>query len=117
MESPLRVSEVRPGCVGDVPDTGVALGCGEPVVEIERFSDCACDACDSVSQDLLDHLDSYLFVVVTRRFRLLRRRNQVVITVGDGGGRARNLPAPLKMKHVLADPTGWQEPFGPSWLD
>jgi len=100
----------------DVLDTGVFLGCGEPVIEIERFPDCGCDACDSGSQDLLDHLDRYLLSIVTGQFRLLNRGSQIVVTLADGGGGARGLPERLNAEDVLADPTGWQEFTGQAWL-
>ncbi len=100
----------------DVLDTGVVLGCGDPVIEIERFPDCGCDACDSGSQDLLDHLDRYLLSIVTGQFRLLHRRSQIVVTLADGRSGARGLPERLNMKDVLADSTGFQEHTGPAWL-
>lgn len=111
-EGTLPIAVGRMSCE-DVLDTGVILGCGEPVIEIERFPDCACDACDSGSDDLLEYLDEYMLAIVTGRFRLLSRRKQLVVRFDNGRGRARNVN---RSEDVLADPTGWQDFNGPAWL-
>ncbi len=101
--------------LGGISEAGVILGCGAPVMEIERFPDCGCDACDSGSLDELEHLDTHMRGIVTGRFRHLSRSGAMVMTVGDGG-RASGLRRPLRIEHVLANPTGWHEISGASWL-
>ena len=114
----------------DIRGEGVLLGVGEPAVALERVPDCGCDACDSGSQDALDGLDDEVLAVVTGVFRHLVRpgRHRVFpvgrlveqsITVRRGGYSASNLPRRhgwVDIRRVLADPTGWVETSGASWL-
>ncbi len=110
---PLVVGHSR---LGDVVDAGVVLGVGDRAIEIGRFPDCGCDACDSGSRAELDHLDAHLIGIVTGRFRHLRRRDEVVMTIGDGGWSASGRRRPPRAAKVLADPRGWAELTGASWL-
>ncbi len=102
--------------LGDVDDAGVVLGIGEPAIEIARFPDCGCDACDSGSQNEIDTLDAHLLGIVSGRFRRLSRRDEVVMTIGDGGWSASGRRRPPRAEAVLADPRGWVERSGPSWF-
>lgn len=47
---------------------GLVLGVGEPALEVEPFPDCGCDACDSGSRDLLEHLDRTILSIVDGSF-------------------------------------------------
>ncbi len=140
--------------IEDVPDAGVTLGVGDPVVRIAFIPDCGCDACDSGSQDVIDHLDSYIRPVVSGEFRHLHRGEQSITVLDDGRLQGSNIgmskgsrrpdeiaggwfryqpssrpagpftaraPRPRvrsrdRMAEILADPTGWDERSGPSWL-
>lgn len=137
-----------------VPDAGVTLGVGDPAVRIAFIPDCGCDACDSGSQDVIDHLDSYLRPIVTGEFRHLWRGRQSITVLDDGRLQGSNIgpaasnarpdgigggwfryqptsapagsfaaPAPRRRKRsrdrmaeILADPSGWDEVSGSSWL-
>ena len=101
--------------LGDVDDAGVVLGVGDPAVEIERFPDCGCDACDSGSQDELENFDAHLIGVVTGKFRRLSRRDQMIMTLGDGW-RASGRRRPPQVDKVMANSKGWDEITGASWL-
>ena len=59
---------------------GTAIGAGDPASVLEVIPDCACDACDSGSQDALDELDEYVLSVVTGAYRKLwRGRREVTV--------------------------------------
>lgn len=142
------------GRIEDVPDAGVTLGVGDPAVRIAFIPDCGCDACDSGSQNEIDHLDKYIRPVVTGEFRHLRRGRQSITVLEDGRMQGSNIrpaesnarpdgigggwfryqptsrpvepfvastPRPRKrsrdrMAEILADPSGWDEVSGASWL-
>ena len=119
----------------------------DPAVQIVFIPDCGCDACDSGSQDVIDHLDSYVRPVVSGEFHHLWRGRQSITVLDDGRRQAHNVgmaeipagfwfsvappnrgfirssPVPRRgrrtrdlVDEVLADPTGWDERAGPSWL-
>ena len=63
---------------------GVAIGAGDPAAVMEVIPDCACDACDSGSQDALDVLDEYVLCVVTGAYRKLwRGRREITVYAED----------------------------------
>ncbi|MCU1390063.1 MAG: hypothetical protein JWL72_3401 [Ilumatobacteraceae bacterium] len=105
--------------IGDVDDAGVVLGVGSPAECINWFPDCGCDACDSGSQNELDHLDNHLLGIVTGRFRRLTNRTQMITVINEDRWSASNLSAPIagQVEKVLADARGWTELTGSSWLD
>ena len=104
--------------IGDVDDAGVVLGVGSPAECINWFPDCGCDACDSGSQNELDHLDNHLLGIVTGRFRRLTKRTQTITVINEDSWSATNLSAPTGryIEKVLADPRGWIDLTGNSWL-
>ncbi len=110
---PLVVAHSR---LGEVDDGGVVLGVGDPAMPIEQFPDCGCDACDSGSQDELDHLDAHLIGVVSGRFRRFSRRDQIVMTLGDGTSSGSGRRRPPRIEEVIANPRGWDELAGASWV-
>ena len=141
---PLVVCRSR---IEDVPDAGVTLGVGDPAVRIAFIPDCGCDACDSGSQNEIDHLDKYIRPVVTGEFRHLRNGRQSITVLEDGSRQSHNigmgeLPAGIRFSvappnsrflgagpvprrgrrtrdrvdEILADPAGWHEVSGASWL-
>ncbi len=62
----------------------VVLGAGDPAEVLTIVPDCACDACDSGSQDALDELDEYVLSVVTGDYRKLRRGpREITVYSGD----------------------------------
>jgi hypothetical protein len=108
--------------IGDVDDAGVVLGVGDPVECVDWFPDCGCDACDSGSQNELDHLDTHLLGIVTGAFRRLTRGERTVTVIGDGGWSASGFRTTARrighqVEAVLADPNGWNDLRGRSWLD
>jgi hypothetical protein len=107
--------------IGDVDDAGVVLGVGKPAECVNWFPDCGCDACDSGSQNELDHLDNHVRSIVTGSFRRLRDGERVITVIGDSwnasGFRPRARRIWQEVEDVLANPVGWDELTGPSWLD
>jgi Family of unknown function (DUF6226) len=101
--------------LGSVEDAGVTLGAGDPAVCIAWIPDCGCDACDSGSQDALDELDEYVFSVVSGAFRRLSAGGRE-ITVFGGGRRAAGGFGRGEVDAILANPSGWNEVSGTSWL-
>lgn len=110
---PLVVCRSR---IDGVPDAGVTLGVGDPAVSVAFLPECGCDACDSGSQDVLDHLDSYIRPIVTGEFRFLRRRTQSIMVLGEGLRQGSNIRLRDGVDAILADPRGWDEVSGPPWL-
>jgi hypothetical protein len=108
--------------IGDVDDAGVVLGVGDPAECVNWFPDCGCDACDSGSHNELDHLDTHLLGIVTGAFRRLAHGDRIVTVIGDGGWSASGFGATdrrigSQVEAVLANPDGWSELSGRSWLD
>ena len=108
--------------IDDVDDAGLVLGVGNPAECVDWFPDCGCDACDSGSQNELDHLDNHLRSVVTGSFRRLSEGDRVITALGAdewsaSGFRAGARRIGRQVEDVLANPDGWHELTGPSWLD
>jgi hypothetical protein len=107
--------------LGDVDDAGVGLGVGDPVECVEWFPDCGCDACDSGSQNELEHLDAHLVAIVSGAFRRLSDGRRDITVLGDDTWSATGFgptPRPSRqVESVLANPVGWTEITGTSWLD
>lgn len=62
----------------------VVLGVGDPAEVVAVIPDCACDACDSGSQVVLDELDEYILGVVTGAYyRLWRGRRKITVYSDD----------------------------------
>ena len=61
----------------------VAVGAGDPATVLEVIPDCACDACDSGSQDALDVLDEYVLSVVSGAYRRLWRGRREITVYSD----------------------------------
>ena len=61
----------------------VVLGVGDPAEFVTVIPDCACDACDSGSQDALDELDEYLLGVVTGTYRKLWRGKREITVYSE----------------------------------
>ena len=114
---PLVVARSR---LGPVDDAGVTLGAGDPAVVIGWIPDCGCDACDSGSQDVLDELDEVIVGVVSGAFRRVVSGDRVITVISTdrwnasssgSGGIDRG-----EVARIMADPTGWREVSGVSWL-
>ena len=107
--------------IGDVDDAGVVLGVGNPAECVNWFPDCGCDACDSGSQNELDHLDAHLLGIVDGSFRRLSRGEQVISVIAEAwsasGFRTTGRRIGHQVEAVLAEPHGWSELRGSSWLD
>ena len=105
--------------IGDVGDAGIVLGLGIPAECIVWIPDCGCDACDSGSANELDHLDVYMNGVVTGAFRRLTDGSRTITVIGDDVRTTSGFEprAQAEVEAVLADPRGWNELSGSSWLD
>ncbi len=110
---PLLVGRSR---LGDVDDAGVVLGVGDPAVCVTWLPDCGCDACDDGSDWELERLDEYLLGIVSGTFRQLRRGDRMIEVLNDNGWSARGLRRRDRVHAILADPKGWEERSGSSWL-
>jgi hypothetical protein len=107
--------------IGDVDDAGLVLGVGDPADCVNWFPDCGCDACDSGSQNELDHLDAHMVGIVTGSFRRLSDGERVITVIDDGGWSASGFRSTgrrigREVAAVLANPHGWDELTGRSWL-
>jgi hypothetical protein len=102
--------------IGDVPETGITLGWGEPAVPVGLFPHCGCDACDGGAQRDLDSLDDRLSSIVSGGYRRLTRGDQEISAEASYGWTATGEWDSGEVEAVLADPTGWQELSGASWL-
>jgi Family of unknown function (DUF6226) len=110
---PLVIARSR---IGIIPDAGVVLGVGDPAVCVQWFPDCGCDACDSGSQNELDHLDAHIRGIVGGVFRRLTDGEREITVIGEPGWTASGEFARREVDAILADPTGWAELTGESWL-
>ena len=110
---PLVIARSR---LAEIADAGVTLGVGDPALCVAWFPHCGCDACDSGSQDVLNDLDAHLLGIVTGAFRRLSSGRSEITMVGDGRRSASDLPPGIDRARILADPIGWDEVSGPSWL-
>jgi hypothetical protein len=107
---------VRRSRLEDVDDAGVVLGIGDPAVCNTWFPECGCDACDSGSQDEVDHLDERILGVVSGTFRRLSDSSRQITVVGENGWSGSGQFDRREVEAVLANPTGWNELKGESWL-
>jgi hypothetical protein len=110
---PLVVARSR---MGDVDDAGVTLGAGDPAVCVTAIPSCGCDACDSGSRRELDELDAHLLGIVTGAFRRLSAGDRKITVIGPGTRSASGPFLDRTVGAVLADPSGWDEVSGASWL-
>jgi Family of unknown function (DUF6226) len=103
---------------GDIDDAGVALGVGDPAIWAAWFPYCGCDACDSGSQDELDRLDAHVHSIVSGAFRRLSEsaRDREITVIDEGVWSASGKFGRHELDAILADPTGWDEVAGRSWL-
>ena len=108
---PLVVARSR---IAEADDAGITLGVGDPALGVSWFPHCGCDACDSGSGDELDRLDQQILSIVTGRFRRLSQGDSEITVLREGSWSA-NLSVRRAVR-VLADPTGWAEISGPTWL-
>ena len=111
---PLIVARSR---LGDFDDAGVTVGVGDPAVCVAWFPHCGCDACDSGSQDELDELDRHIVGIVSGTFRRLTKGSREITVVDDHGWSASGGFQRREVGRILADPTGWDELAGTSWLE
>ena len=109
---PLVVARSR---IGDTDDAGITLGLGAPADCVMWFPHCGCDACDTGADTELDQLDRYMINIVTGRFRRLSQGEQQ-ITVLDSVSWSGSASSHQRTLEVLADPSGWDELSGTSWL-
>jgi hypothetical protein len=101
--------------LADIEDAGVTLGVGDPAHCVTWFPHCGCDACDSGSRNELDDLDAHVLAIVSGAFRRLSSGRAEITVIGDRRS-ASNLSSGADVARVLADPTGWEEVSGASWL-
>lgn len=105
----------------EVDAPGVVLAMGDPLVVIEHFPDCGCDACDSGSDAEIEVIDDHVTAVAAGTYRRLTRGDDVVWTLGGGRSGASFRPRRLRRAPhpttVLADPAGWVELSGSPWVE
>jgi len=111
---PLVVARSR---IGDIDDAGVTLGAGDPAVCVTWIPGCGCDACDSGSQNELDDLDAHILAIVSGVFRRLSARGCEITVLGDGSWSASGASLPRDIPAIIAEPSGWKDLSGTSWLD
>lgn len=102
--------------LGDVDDAGVTLGVGDPAVCVTWLPSCGCDACDDGSQPELDRLDDHIVAVVGGAFRHLSAGGRNVTVLGEQEWSAAGRFVRHEVEAILADPAGWNELAGESWL-
>jgi hypothetical protein len=102
--------------IGDVPETGITLGWGDPAVPVGLFPYCGCDACDGGAQRDLDSVDDRLSSIVSGGYRRLNQGDRQVDLEASYGWSAAGEWADGEVEAVLADPTGWDELSGATWL-
>jgi hypothetical protein len=110
---PLIVARSR---IENVDGAGVTLGAGDPAVCVVSIPDCGCDACDSGSQDVLDNVDEYMLAVVSGTFRRLRSGDREITIIGSDRWSASGTFGRGEVEAILADPVGWHEVSGTSWV-
>jgi hypothetical protein len=103
--------------IDEVHDAGLRIAIGDPAKAVIDIPDCGCDACDSGSANELDHLDNQLCNIVTGQIRRLWGPEGDITALRDGYSWSG---PPTRTRRVigavLADPRGWQEISGASWL-
>ncbi len=102
--------------LGDVTDAGITIAVGEPATVVTWLPDCGCDACDSGSQAELDRLDLFVTGVMLGRFRRLTRGTRRIEVIDNQGWTGLGLRRRDNVAKILADPRGWAELTGASWL-
>ena len=110
---PLIVAHSR---LEDIDDAGVTIGVGDPALSVGWLPHCGCDACDDGSQSELDQLDAWFAGVVQGTFRLLSQGDRRIMVIDDGGWSASGRFRRREVEKSLADPAGWDEISGRSWL-
>lgn len=99
----------------DDPEAGITLGWGSPPVTAGWFPHCGCDACDGGSEPELETLDNRLSSIVTGQYRHLTRGDNLIVAEADGW-RASGRRVPDHVESILANPTGWTDRTGGTWL-
>ena len=102
--------------IGDVPETGITLGWGDPAVLVGLFPHCGCDACDNGAQLDLDSVDQLLSSLVSGRYRRLTQGGREINADVGHGWVAAGWWEDGEVEAVVADPTGGHEQSGASWL-
>jgi hypothetical protein len=102
--------------LGDVADAGVTLGVGDPAVCVDWFPHCGCDACDSGSQSELDCLDDRIVGIISGVFRRLSNGERIITVDGEDAWSGSGRYARREVEAIIADPSGWEELSGASWL-
>jgi hypothetical protein len=106
--------------IDEVDDAGVILGVGDPALCVALVPDCGCDACDNGSQYELDLLDSHVLGIVSGVYRRLTDGSrEITVSTATEWSASGWFHRPFdwgQVEAVLADPTGWDELSGNSWL-
>lgn len=123
-----RVDRLLPRCVDCLPlvlaysafegvdVNAVTIGVGDPAVEVTGVPTCGCGACDSGSQAELGLLDEHMLGVLGGQFRHLTDGERTIVVHGAHSWSASGDFDRYEVDRVLADPRGWHEVTGPSWL-
>ena len=73
-------------------------------------------SCDSGSQDELDRFDDHMLGIVSGAFRRLSDGGRKITVIRGPGWSASGRFKRHEVEAVLADPAGWSELAGKSWL-
>jgi hypothetical protein len=109
---PLVIARSR---IGDTDDVGVTLGVGDPAMCVTWIPHCGCDACDDGAQYELDQVDTSILAIVLGVFRRLWSGDREITVFAEGSWNATGLGSG-DVAAVLAEPSGWNEVSGSSWL-
>ena len=112
---PAAVSLVVAAAGSTTSTMPVTFGVDDPAVCVGWLPQCACDACDPGSQNVLEELDRMVLGVVSGTFRHLVRGNSQILKFETEGWSGSNVRR-HDVAAVLADPKGWRETSGSSWL-
>ena len=102
--------------VGEVPETGLTLGWGDPAVLVGLFPFCGCDACDDGAQHELDVVDQRLGNLISGRYRRLTQGDSTITAEADHAWGANGEWEAGEVEAVLADPSGWLVLSGAAWI-
>jgi len=94
----------------------VTLGVGDPATCVGWFPHCGCDACDGGSRSELDGLDRHIAGIVSGSFRRLSDDDRQITALDNDGRSASGQFQRGEVEAIIADPDGWDELAGSSWL-
>lgn len=101
--------------LGGTVHAGITIALGDPAVVVGRSPDCGCDACDSGSDNELDHVDEQIRMVVSGEVRHLTAGDRTIVSFSNGWSASGSFGR-QEVQTILAGAAGWDEVSGPSWI-